>query len=200
MAALYEVTKDERTREISELYMSRLLPKFQRPDGLWERSYNFDTKTASPTRHHTRGQGWAMEGLVSSAKMRPEGKYKELAERMAEQMMKWQHESGYWTYLFSKPVSKVGISEKGTALWSLLFYRLYAITENPAHLKTARKALEWCMDNQYAGNDPDAYGSLVGITPQSGVTYRNWFPLSCTYTSGFFGLAALEELKIMQDN
>ena len=35
--------------------------------------------------------------------------------------------------------------------------------------------------------DHEAEGVLV---------YRNWLNLSCTYTSGFFGLAALEELKL----
>ncbi|MEO2046832.1 MAG: hypothetical protein ABGX16_09695, partial [Pirellulales bacterium] len=39
-----------------------------------------------------------MEGLLSSHQMGPDGKYRALAERMAEQMMKWQHDSGYWSY------------------------------------------------------------------------------------------------------
>jgi hypothetical protein len=63
-------------------------------------------------------------------------------------------------------------------------------------LAAARKALQWLIDNQYIGPDPDGFGSVIGCSPHSGVVYRNWFNLSCTYTSGFFGLAALEELKL----
>ena len=116
--------------------------------------------------------------------------------------MKWQDESGFWWFNFNKREQAegvIGISEKGTALWSLLFYRLYDISGDPRHLETARKALTWCMDNQYTGEDSDAYGSLVGINHASGVTYRRWFPLSCIYTSGFFGLAVLEELKFVDN-
>ena len=115
---------------------------------------------------------------------------------MAENMMEWQHPDGYWSYAFTEPADQVGVSEKGTALWCLLLYRLYGITYDARHLEAARKALLWCMDNQYTGPDQDAYGSIVGITSQSGVTYRSWFPLSCTYTSGFFGLALIEELSL----
>ena len=62
--------------------------------------------------------------------------------------------------------------------------------------EAARRALEWCLNNQYAGPDGDAHGGLVGVSPQSAVGYRPWFRVSCTYASGFFGLAALEELKL----
>ena len=51
---------------------------------------------------------------------------------------------------------------------------------------------------QYDGPDPDAHGSLVGCSPQSGVGYRKWFHVSCVYASAFFGLAVLEELKLGQ--
>lgn len=88
--------------------------------------------------------------------------------------------------------------EKGTSLWSYLFYRLYKYTDNPEYLVVARKALTWCLDNQYDGHDPLAHGGLVGITRQSAIGYRSWFPMQCLYASGFFGLAVLEELTIQQ--
>lgn len=137
-----------------------------------------------------RGLAWAMEGLLVAARLLPESGYLKQAQKLA------QHETGYWSFLFDKPVEEVGISEKGTAAWSLLFYRLYHATGEEQYLTTARKALGWLIDNQYLGRDPDAYGSVVGCSPHSGVVYRPWFNLSCTYTSGFFGLAALEELKL----
>jgi hypothetical protein len=55
------------------------------------------------------------------------------------------------------------------------------------------------MDNQYTGSDIEGQGGVIGLTFQSGVTYRNWFPLACSYTSGFFGLAILEELKLQNN-
>ena len=197
-AEIYRLTGDRRYRETGRRYIEQHLKFFQREDGLWEREYNLSKGEASPTQCHTRGQGWAMEGLLASDRLIPEGKYLDLASRMAEQLMKWQDSSGCWSFYFNRPVEEVGISEKGTALWSYLFYRLYAATGDQRHLETARKALAWCLENQYTGPDPEAYGSLVGCSPQSAVIYRKWFNVSCLYTSGFFGLAVIEELKLAQ--
>jgi hypothetical protein len=95
-------------------------------------------------------------------------------------------------------VSEVGFDDKGTPLWCYLFYRLYSATGDPKHLDAARKALTWCIQNQYIGPDPDAHGGVVGVNPQSAVSFRPWFRVSCAYTSGFFGLAVLEELKLAE--
>jgi len=95
-------------------------------------------------------------------------------------------------------VEEVGISEKGTALWSLLLYRLHHVTGNPAHLQSARRALRWCLDNQYDGPDPEARGSIVARSQSSAVGYRWWFDVSCAYTSAFYGLAAIEELHLQE--
>lgn len=116
---------------------------------------------------------------------------------MADHLMKWQHPDGSWSWIFDRPVEEVGVGEKATALWSMLFYKLYGYTNDQRHLEAARKALGWCIDNQYTGNDAEAYGGIVGSCPQSGVVYRPWYTLCCTYASGFFGLAALEELKLL---
>jgi len=193
---VYFETKDEIVKSTGVTYIERLLNRFQQENGLWARKFKFNPSEFTPSIKHTRGQGWAMEGLISSFRTTKDDKYKELATRMANVLMKYQNKEGYWSYLFDQPANKVGISEKGTALWSHLFYRLYDITKNPEHLKTARKALNWCLENQYSGSDIEGYGGIIGLTSQSGVTYRNWFPLACSYTSAFFGLAVLEELKL----
>jgi hypothetical protein len=117
---------------------------------------------------------------------------------MGRHLIEYQLEDGSWSYDF-KSQNRSEISEKGTALWSLLFYKLYHFSKDPIHLKTARKSLLWCLNNQYDGQDIHAYGGLVGVSRQSGVIYRPWFPLACTYTSGFFGLAVLEELKLQEN-
>ena len=115
---------------------------------------------------------------------------------MAEHLLKAQQPDGSWAFQFDQPVKKVGVSEKGTALWSLLLYRLHSGTKDPRHLAAARRALRWCIDQQYTGPDMEAHGSIVGVSPHSAVGYRPWFRVACVYTSGFFGLAVLEELKL----
>ena len=63
-------------------------------------------------------------------------------------------------------------------------------------MDAGRRALEWNLDNQYSVEDPQAWGGIVGISRISGLIYRCWFPLECTNTSVFFGLALIEELKL----
>jgi hypothetical protein len=96
-------------------------------------------------------------------------------------------------------VERHGISEKGTALWSLHFYRLYRATGDARHLAVARRALAWCISNQYRGPDREALGGIVGMTEHSavGAGHRAWFKVACAYTTGFAALAVIEELKLL---
>jgi hypothetical protein len=198
-AALYEVTGDDRFREIGKEFMDKHMKVFQREDGLWHRAYDWTTGEHSETARMTRGLGWAMEGLMAMNRMYPDTIYLDYAERMAGNLQRYQNEDGSWSFIFDEDAEKVGISEKGTALWSMLFYQLYEATGKSDYLQTARKALNWCLENQYTGPDIEAIGGLVGSTPASMVGIREYFPASCAYTTGFFGMAILEELKILND-
>jgi len=110
--------------------------------------------------------------------------------------MKRQLESGAWAVYLDQPVEQCGLSEKATAIWSLLLYRLYGATGDERYLAAARKALTWCLKNQYAGPDPEARGSLVGVSPYSGIGYRPWFRIASNYASAYFGMAVIEELRL----
>ena len=202
IAAVFEATGDEHYADFCRRYMEEHLSIFEREDGLWERRYNHGAKKIEQTEFMTRGLGWAMEGLLAThrASRNAQGgvavRYLEKAEKMAGFMMRHQNADGSWSYQCTKTPEDVGVDEKGVALWSLLFYMLYAESGKAQHLTAARRALHWCLNEQYSGSDREAQGGIPGVSPQSGVIYRPWFRLSCTYTTGFFGLALLEELKI----
>lgn len=195
LAELYAVTKDVGDRDIGRKYFESVRTKLQRPDGLWNRGWNRVTGVM-PAIFVTRGMGWAMQGLLAAHGAMPDEGYLKRATEMAEHLMRWQHKDGSWSFNADRSVAEVGVAEKGTALWSLLFYKLHSQTRDLRHLEAARRALRWCVENQYFGPDPEARGSIVGVGPASAVGYRSWFRVSCTYTTGFFGLAALEELKL----
>jgi uncharacterized protein YyaL (SSP411 family) len=177
--------------------MDKHMKVFQREDGLWHRSYDWTKDEHVESIKMTRGLGWAMEGLLAMNRMYPDTIYLDYAKKLADNLRREQNDDGSWSYIFDGDSEVVGISEKGTALWSLLFYQLYEATGNSDYLKTARKALGWCLENQYTGPDQEAIGGLVGSTPASMVGIREYFPASCAYTTGFFGMAILEELKYL---
>ncbi len=197
IANLYAITKDPKYFNMAEQYIQEHLKKLSRPDGLWERGWHQKTGV-QPTIKMTRGLGWAMEGLLAAHRNNPKGPYLALAKKMADRMQAWQKPDGHWNFITDEPVEKVGISEKGTALWSYLLYQLYAASGEKKYVVMARKSLTWCMKNQYQGPDRQAYGGIIGKTIHSavGAAFRPWFPITCAYTSAFFSLALMEELKL----
>lgn len=201
LQALYACTGNRQYQKQVDDYMKQHLAKLARPDGLWERGWHRRTGVM-PTMRMTRGLGWAMEGLLAAHEAVPEGGYLAHAKRLAEQMAKWQRPDGSWIFIADQAAERHGISEKGTALWSLLFYRLYRTTGDVDHLALARKALSWCVANQYRGPDPEARGGIVGMTEHSavGAGHRAWFKVSCAYTTAFAALAAIEELNSQAKN
>jgi len=195
--ALYKITGDEKYKALCLKYMDKHLAVFDREDGLWEREYKFPTKTIAPTGFMARGLGWAMEGLLATHRCAPETKiYLEKAIKMAKVLIEHQREDGSWSFIFTEPAEVYGIAEKGTALWSLLLFMLYEETKEKQHLTAARKALKWCMDNQYVGNNSHAYGGIISPSGESAVTYRPYYNVCCQYTMSFVGLAILKNLKV----
>lgn len=195
--ALYQATGDRRYQQQADAYMKQHLAKLARADGIWERGWNRRTGVM-PTIRMTRGLGWAMEGLLAAHQAVPEGGYLTPAMRLADQMARWQLPDGSWIFIADGSVARNGISEKGTALWSLLYYRLYHATGEARYLAVARRALTWCIANQYTGADPLARGGIVGVTEHSavGAGHRAWFRVTCAYTTAFAAMAAMEELKL----
>lgn len=195
---LFRLTHDTFFVHLNDIWMDRHREIFERTDGLWDRLLNTETGNLVPSKHMIRGLGWAMEGLIAAHKTNPEKDYLNAAIKMADKVMGMQLENGAWSFLGTKEPEEVGYSDKGIPLWSYLLYDLYMLTCEDKFIEAADKALIWCMENLYYGPDPEAWGSIIGRSRQSGVGYRSWYDVSCTYGMGFLGLAALKRIKIME--
>jgi rhamnogalacturonyl hydrolase YesR len=197
LSALFTLTKDPYYKNLTEQYMQEHLKKLSREDGLWERGWHQKTGVQT-TIKMTRGLGWAMEGLLATHKIAPNGPYLSLAKRMADKMLSWQTKDGCWAFIADESVEKSGISDKGTALWTYLLYDLYKASFDKKYLIGARKALTWCINNQYVGPELQARGGIVGENLHSavGAAFRPWYPVTCVYSTAFFSLAMMEELKL----
>jgi hypothetical protein len=211
-AELYRTTKETQYQAVGRRYLASLTSALERDDNLWDRTWHrMDPAREDdswpipgpqgvpirvPTNANTRGLAWAMMGLLAAHRLLPEEGHLEAAIRMASHLLEAQDPDGHWNFLYDRSETEVGISEKGTAIWSLLLYRLHRESRDPAHLEAARRALQWCLENRLSGSgDPLAQSGIVGRSPASGVVYRRWFPLICTYTMSFYGNALLAELQ-----
>jgi uncharacterized protein YyaL (SSP411 family) len=208
-AEAFRVTRDSKYRATGRRYLRSLLEVLGREDGLWDRTWHrkdplreddswpiagpSGVPVRVPTNANTRGLSWAMMGLLAAHRLLPGEGHLEAASRMAEHLIEAQRPEGHWTFQYDRAEREVGISEKGTAIWSVLLYRLYGETKDKRHLEAARKSLGWCMNNRYTGPDALAHGGIAGVSPASGVVYRPWFRLIATYTMSFYGNALIAE-------
>lgn len=198
IAQLYLDTREPRWAAIGRKYIDQLIHHFEMPDGTWARNYFRHSRSVEPPFNLTRGMGWAMMGISSAARMGLGDQYLEKCGRMASVLQRYQNEDGSWWYRFSEADPVNGVAEKGTAVWTVMFYRLYSLTGDESYLRTARRGLSWLMNSQYRGEDPDGYGGIPVTGPMSGVAYRPFFEMSCQYTAGFLGIALLTELKLLE--
>lgn len=198
LAELYAEEPTEELKALIKTYIDAHIAKLERSDGMWDRAWLRREQRAEKLIYHTRAAAWAMEGLLSSAKVLPEGAYLSKAVRLAEHMLKNQQPDGHWNYRYNeKDATVAGVSDKGTAVWSILMSRLYDFTGETRYLEASRKALAWCLKNLYTGEDELARGAVEATSPQSAVIYRRWFPITCVYATAFICTAACMEYERM---
>jgi hypothetical protein len=196
LSELARATGDPRHKRIGERYIDGLLAKLERPDGLWNRHWWRSSVQSTTCEYKSRSLGWATMGLLAAHEQSPERDYLQKAAKLADHFIAHQHEPGYWGLVINKPIGATQVSVKGTAVWSWLLYRLFEATGDSTYLSAGRRALAWLLRQQYRGEDADGFGGLVSCSPFSGIDYRRWYRLSCSYSASFFGLALLAELSL----
>ncbi|MEG0306045.1 MAG: hypothetical protein RR635_10185, partial [Oscillospiraceae bacterium] len=195
--SLWNATGDVNVKETGLRFFNNITNALKLKDGKWARIYLKNTRKNCGFENDTKGHGWAMDGLLCACNMgaKTDKKYLKMAEDTADLIIKYQYSDGHWDNYFGIN-AEAGIGEKSTALWSWLLYRLYELTNKSKYRIAAKMALDYCKQNMYFGADANAHGSVVALSTQSGVIYHEYFPMSCTYTTSFFILAAQKELAL----
>ena len=199
IADLYLETREPWVLETGRKYIEQLIELFETPEGLWHRHFFRHDRAVNPADSATRGMGWAMEGLTAAYRMGLGDTYLEKARQMAEHLLAHQRTDGCWGVIFTdKPGSDAGDDDKGTPLWSVLFYRMYRLTGDERYLRSARAALSWCISQLSTGPDPDGVGGMPTTTPSGGVIYWPRYRVSCLYSVAFAAIAMEEELGVQE--
>ena len=196
LAALYRATGDERHRDTMNRLVDLLVNAFEDEKGLWGVFYSQETRQTLPTNYWTKALGYCVDGLIEAHLAVPDQGHLQKATRITEHVLNAQAADGSWAVRFDRSPEYVGVGDKATALWAGLLIRLYKVTRDEAYLTAGMKALEWCMDHQYFGDDTIARGAIVGRSWPSGITFRHWFDVVVTYTVSFFGNSLAEALSL----
>lgn len=189
---LFEATEAPEAAAAGRRFLDSHLRHMGRPGGLLARAWlrDEDKEIWDPD---IKGHAWVIEGYLDAYQLSGDTKYLELADQLAERVRACQASDGSWTYLFKQPADGDPIDDKGTAIWAYLFYELHRRTQNPEHLAAARRALGWCLRQQYRGDDPNLDGAIFHPNSMAYVRRR---PMTILYTTTFFGQALLEELAL----
>ena len=196
LSALYMTTGNEYHRDIMIRLADLLIKAFEEEDGLWGVFFSGETRQASPTNYWTKALGYCVDGLIEAHRAAPDRGYLNKAARITEHVLNAQAPDGSWAVRLDRSAEYVGICDKSTALWAGLLIRLFKVTGDKTYLAAGTKALEWCMDHQYFGEDTVARGAIVGRSWPSGITFRHWFDVVVTYTVSFFGNSLVEALSL----
>ncbi|WP_406683260.1 twin-arginine translocation signal domain-containing protein [Seonamhaeicola sp. MEBiC1930] len=196
LSALYLATGDEYFKKTTIRMADLLIKAFENEEGMWGVFFRSKTMKTDKVNYWTKAFGYIADGLIEAHKAAPEKGYLKRALIIADRILETQAADGSLSVRFDRSPEYVGIGDKATALWATLYLRLYKITKDKRFYKAGMKAIEWCMDHQYFGNDTAAYGGIVGRSWPSGINFRHWFDVVVTYTVSFFGNAILEALSL----
>lgn len=186
---LYDATRSPEIAAAGKRFLDSHREHMGRESGLLMRAWMRD-ENKEIWDPDIKGHAWVMEGYLDAYRLSGERRYLELAGQLADKVMACQSPDGSWTYLFKLAEPGDPIDDKGTAIWAYLFYDLYRISKNSAHLAAGRRALGWCLRAQYRGADEHLDGAIFHPNSMAYVRRR---PMTILYSTTFFGLALLEE-------
>lgn len=189
---LHAATRAPEIAAAGRRYLDSHLAVMRRDSGLLERAWLREQNRAiwDPD---IKGHAWVVEGYLDAHSLSGDGRYLELARALARRVIACQDAEGAWTHRFQRPTEADARDDKGTAIWAFMLYELHRATRDPEHLAAARRALGWCLRRQYRGSDPNLEGGLLHANSMAYVRHR---PMTILYSTTFFGLALLQELRL----
>lgn len=145
----------------------------------------------------TRGQGWALAGLLSTYELTGDEKFLREAVELADLLISIQTEEGYWGYLsgYKSPNERAqklsGPCEKATTVLSYYLTELGKKTNEDKYQKIAIQALDWCEDQMCLDIGP-GFGGIRSRNRYSGITSLPFIPIATGYANAYYMLSKLK--------
>lgn len=154
---LYLITDEARWKEALKLFIDDFIQRFWCEEGCFYRTWY--AAREMDRNIFARGQGWALDGLISAYRVLKQGKYLQKIVACADYLVEHQNANGSWNYMLN--IEDSGECNKGTPVIAYHLLRLSElIPEATRYVSSARKALEWCEEHQYRGPDQFAVGGI----------------------------------------
>jgi len=181
-------------------FMDRFIRQFSLDSGFYGQNYT-PAKGVTGTLF-SRGEGWAIEGLLAAYRSTADTRYLKEAARIALLMAAEQNADGSWAYVLgfkgvpdNADKAGTGICEKGTPILAYLFIELYEIDSSLVVLReAAERALAWCEANM-SEDDGLGYGGIKARSLNSGIIGLPFLTTATGYANAFYILAKIKSFS-----
>lgn len=129
----------------------------------------------------SRGQAWALEGLIPAYKILQSDKIKTVIDKTVNTLLQKQNKNGSWPYNLTKPLlgedcKGVSVIAKNLMDWNELF-------PNDKIINGSKKALSWCFN--HTSKDGPAQGGIFSFCMEGAIVYHLYTSTAFVYSSAY---------------
>lgn len=190
--ALYLLEPAMRYRQWAKKFLDRFLSDFALADGCF--AAIIPNKVKGKEYIFTRGQGWALDGLISGYRLLDDSRYLSAALRLAAVLRQTQNPNGSWHYNLYDPAS--GEDAKAVAVIAFHLLQLFEITNDRLLHDSSIMALDWCCKHQIVDGDDFAVGGIASHTIEGAIAGKRDASVIFSYTVAYY-MMAVEKLVMM---
>lgn len=190
-ARLYSLTGRLSYRKFLEKFLWRYIELFYDECNGGFATY-IDTDNKKSGGQFTRGQAWALEGLIPAYSVLGDERLKEVIERNVGGLIKHQLSNGAWPYNINRKY--LGEDCKGVAVIAKALLDWHAITRDPRLIIAAGKAMEWCEKRTSLSGE--SQGGIFSFNMEGAIVHNHYTKTALVYSSSY----ALELSQALRDN
>lgn len=131
--------------------------------------------------YFTRGQAWALEGLISIFSITKNIRYYNIIETIIDQLSKSQLKDGSWPYNLSRPF--YGIDNKAVSVIANSILTWTTLTKNMKYLNCAIKAHNWCKKSTVL--KLNGFGYIIDYSLEGAISYDLYSKVGMTYSTSY---------------
>lgn len=180
-ARLYEISKEQKYLDFLEKFVKRYIQLFYMPSkhGFATSLNENDEKKGGM---FGRGQAWALEGLVPSAKVLRNEKIDQVITDTITNLIKMQDKTGGWAYNLSRPL--MGIDCKATSIIALSLWNWHKLHPDTKEIKSAaQRAYNWCL--QHTMPNGRSEGGIFSYSVEGAIVHHMYTWTAFVYASSY---------------
>jgi len=179
-ANLYKITGTDKYKDFLARFVNKYIELFFIPsrNGFATSLTNSDKQIGGM---FSRGQAWALEGLIPAYKVLKSEKIREILYKTVDTLLRNQLKNGAWAYNLSKPL--LGEDCKGVPVIAKNLMDLNELFPDERILGAATAALSWCI--KHTASEGPAEGGIFSFNMEGAIVYHHYTTTAFVYSSAY---------------